>query len=125
VKHSYILLYTPKTPQSDILSSIYSQDILNRKLLTPQSSRYDVILNATETSGNYWIRAIPQVACSDNDNADNIKGILKYDSTDSTEPTTSAYTYTDSCDDEDVSDLVPYYALDASSDATEDDFAVT
>ena len=87
--------------------------------------RYDVILNATESSGNYWIRAIPQTECSDNDNADNIKGILKYDSTDSTEPTTSAYTYTDSCDDEDVSDLVPYYALDASDDATEDDFAVT
>ena len=87
--------------------------------------RYDVIVNATETAGNYWMRAIPQTACSDNDNADNIKGIVKYDSSDSTEPTTSAYTYTDSCDDEDVSDLVPYLSKDASTDSVEDDFAVT
>ncbi|CZR69397.1 related to laccase precursor [Phialocephala subalpina] len=87
--------------------------------------RYDVIVNATETAGNYWMRAIPQIACSDNDNADNIKGIVKYDSSDSTEPTTSAYTYTDSCDDEDVSDLVPYLSKDASTDSVEDDFAVT
>ncbi len=85
----------------------------------------DEIYITAESSGNYWIRAIPQTACSDNDNADNIKGILKYDSTDSTEPITSAYSYTDSCDDEDVSDLVPYYALDAIDDSTEDDFAVT
>ncbi|CZR70195.1 related to laccase precursor [Phialocephala subalpina] len=87
--------------------------------------RYDIIVNATETSGNYWIRAIPQTACSNNDNSDNIKGILKYDSTNTTEPDTSAYSYDDNCDDEDSSDLVPYLSLDASTDTTEDDFAVT
>lgn len=87
--------------------------------------RYDVIINATETSGNYWIRAIPQVECSDNDNADNIMGIMMYDSTNTTEPSSSAYSYTDSCDDEDMSNLVPYLVLDASADAEEDDFAIT
>ena len=87
--------------------------------------RYDIIVNASETSGNYWMRAIPQTACSDNDNANNIKGIVKYDSSNSTEPSTSAYTYTDSCDDEDVSDLVPYLSKDVSTDSVEDDFAVT
>ncbi|KAF8853078.1 putative laccase-2, partial [Acephala macrosclerotiorum] len=87
--------------------------------------RYDIVFTASESSGNFWIRAIPQTSCSDNDNANNIKGILKYDSTDSTEPTTSAYTYTDSCDDEDMSDLVPYYALNASDESEEDDFAIT
>ncbi|RDW92183.1 hypothetical protein BP5796_01577 [Coleophoma crateriformis] len=87
--------------------------------------RYDIIVTATETSGNFWIRAIPQTFCSDNDNTDNIKGILMYDETDTTEPTTSAYDYDDNCDDEAMTDLVPYYAMDAGSESTEDDFAVT
>lgn len=87
--------------------------------------RYDIIVTATETSGNFWIRAIPQTFCSDNDNSDNIKGILMYDETDTTEPTTSGYDYDDNCDDEDMSDLVPYYAMDAGDEASEDDFAVT
>jgi FtsP/CotA-like multicopper oxidase with cupredoxin domain len=105
--------------------------------------RYDVIINASQvrndshskslgphtniqqSSGNYWMRAIPQVECSDNDNSDNIMGIMMYDSTNTTEPSSSAYSYTDSCDDEDMSNLVPYLALDASSDSVEDDFAIT
>jgi FtsP/CotA-like multicopper oxidase with cupredoxin domain len=87
--------------------------------------RYDIIVNASQTSGNYWLRAIPQTACSDNDNADNIKGIVKYDSTNTTEPDTSAYTYTDTCDDEDLSDLVPYLSLDAGDESGESTQAVT
>jgi FtsP/CotA-like multicopper oxidase with cupredoxin domain len=87
--------------------------------------RYDIVVDASESSGDFWIRAIPQTACSDNDNADNIKGILRYESTSTDDPTTSAYSYTDSCDDEDMSDLVPYLALDASDETEEDDFAVT
>jgi FtsP/CotA-like multicopper oxidase with cupredoxin domain len=87
--------------------------------------RYDIVVDASESSGDFWIRAIPQTACSDNDSADNIKGILRYDSTSTDDPTTSAYSYTDSCDDEDMSGLVPYLALDASDETEEDDFAVT
>ena len=87
--------------------------------------RYDIIVNASESSGNYWIRAIPQVECSDNDNADNIKGIFMYDSTNTTEPSSSAYSYTDSCDDEDMSTLVPYLALDASDSSVSNDEAIT
>lgn len=71
--------------------------------------RYDVIIRTTGMSAiadNFWMRAIPQVACSDNDNSDNIKGIISY--TTVAEPTTTAYDYTDSCADEDVSTLVPY-----------------
>lgn len=62
--------------------------------------RYDIIVNATASSGNYWIRAIPQVECSDNENADNILGIMMYDSSNTTEPSSTAYSYTDSCNDE-------------------------
>ncbi|KAJ5213423.1 hypothetical protein N7449_000592 [Penicillium cf. viridicatum] len=78
--------------------------------------RYDIVVNADQSTGNdsFWMRAIPQSACSDNDSTDNIKGIVYYGSTAST-PSTTAYTYTDSCDDEDVSDLVPYLAQSASA----------
>ncbi|CZR67928.1 related to laccase precursor [Phialocephala subalpina] len=87
--------------------------------------RYDIVVTASETSGNYWLRAIAQVACSENDNPDNIKGIVMYDSTNTTEPNSSAYDYDDNCDDEDLSNLVPYLALDASAATVEDDEAVT
>jgi FtsP/CotA-like multicopper oxidase with cupredoxin domain len=86
--------------------------------------RYDVIIEANQTTADYWLRAIPQVACSDNDSADNIKGIIRYDSASTSDPTTSGYTYTDACDDE-TSNLVPVLSLDASSEDSGDDFAVT
>ncbi|KAH8602219.1 putative extracellular dihydrogeodin oxidase/laccase [Bisporella sp. PMI_857] len=87
--------------------------------------RYDVIVDATESSGNYWIRAIPQESCSENSNTDDIKGIMRYDATDTSDPETSAYTYTDSCLDEDLSSLVPYVSLDADSESVSEDLAVT
>lgn len=88
--------------------------------------RYDVIVTASESSGDYWMRAIPQESCSDNDNVDNILGIVRYDSTSTDDPTTSAYTLTDSCDDEDISTLVPYLVSNVSDTySIEDDFAVT
>lgn len=87
--------------------------------------RYDVVVTATKSSGNFWIRAIPQIACSENDNADNIKGIWMYDSSNTTEPDTSPYDYTDSCADELMTDLVPYVAKNVSSQDLSEDFAVT
>lgn len=48
-----------------------------------------------------------------------------YSSTNTTEPDSSAYSYTDSCDDESLTDLVPYVSLDVSTEGTEDDFAVS
>lgn len=87
--------------------------------------RYDVIVTATETTGNFWLRAIPQESCSDNDNVDNILGIVRYDSTSTDDPTTTAYTFTDSCDDEDISTLVPYLVSDVSATADITDEAVT
>ncbi|KAK0107229.1 hypothetical protein ONS95_003931 [Cadophora gregata] len=87
--------------------------------------RYDVVVTATQSSGNYWLRSMPQTACSDNDNTDNIMGIFMYDSTNTTEPSSSAYSYTDSCNDEDMSTLVPYLSKTVSTESEDDDFAVT
>ncbi|KAJ0422380.1 extracellular dihydrogeodin oxidase/laccase [Aspergillus carlsbadensis] len=77
--------------------------------------RYDIVVTAKEiASGDFWLRAIPQTSCSESDATDKVKGIIRYDGSSSADPTTSAYSYTDSCDDESPSDLVPYLALSAS-----------
>ncbi|KAE8314454.1 Cupredoxin [Aspergillus transmontanensis] len=90
--------------------------------------RYDIIVTAKELdSGDFWLRAIPQEACSETDAVDNIKGIIRYNSSSTAEPTTSAYSYTDSCSDESSSDLVPYLAINASENyvySTSEDVAV-
>jgi FtsP/CotA-like multicopper oxidase with cupredoxin domain len=88
--------------------------------------RYDIVVNADQSSGDYWLRSIPQTSCSTNDNTDNIKGIVRYDSTSTADPTTTAYTFTDSCDDESQSvTLAPYVALDAGTADLTNDEAVT
>lgn len=76
--------------------------------------RYDVIVTAKElSSGNFWLRAIPQAACSETDATSKVKGIIRYDNSSTADPTTSAYSYTDSCADEDPTNLVPYLKVNA------------
>lgn len=87
--------------------------------------RYDVIVTATESTGNFWMRAIPQEACSDNDNVDNILGIIRYDPTSTDEPTTTSYELDDSCADEDSDNLVPYLAIPVGDLTSEDDEMAT
>ncbi|KAJ4202735.1 hypothetical protein NW759_015299 [Fusarium solani] len=69
--------------------------------------RIDVVVTADQavTSGSFWLRAIPQSACSDITNGDNVRGIVYYG--DSTAiPETTGHTYTDSCGDE-TPNMVP------------------
>lgn len=101
----------------------YSTDIVSISM----GQRYDVIFTANATADNYWMRAIIQTTCSDNANPDNVKGILRYDSTSTDDPTSTAWAdaATDDCDDEDMTLLVPYLAIAASDTyEEEDDFAV-
>ena len=87
-------------------------------MLTSIAQRYDVIITASEnaTASNFWIRAIPQLACSINDNPDDIRGILHYGSNTTIDtPTTTEFNYTDICVDEDASLLVPIVAKDAGT----------
>lgn len=57
------------------------------------------------SSGSFWLRAIPQSACSDITNGDNVRGIVYYGDSTAT-PETTGYDYTDSCDDE-APNMVP------------------
>jgi FtsP/CotA-like multicopper oxidase with cupredoxin domain len=43
--------------------------------------RYDIIVKANMSSvaSDFWLRAVPDEFCSDNDNSDDIKGIVHYD----------------------------------------------
>lgn len=89
------------------------------QLSVGMGQRYDVIVTAKQlTSGDFWLRAIPQEACSETNATDKVKGIIRYDNSSTADPTTSAYSYTDSCADEDPSDLVPYLQINASSTYT-------
>lgn len=84
--------------------------------------RYDVIVTATETTGDFWLRAIPQESCSDNNNVDNILGIVRYDSSSTADPTSTAYsTLVDSCADESAANLAPFLAIDVGTVADTDD----
>lgn len=86
--------------------------------------RYDVVISAEYSAGDYWMRAIPQSACSSNANPNNITGIIRYDSSSTADPTTSAYGYTNECVDEDMSNLVPYMSKSVGSDNSDDELPV-
>lgn len=70
--------------------------------------RYDVVITADQgaVADSFWMRAVPQSACSGNENPGNIKGIVYYGAATAT-PTTTAPDYEDSCEDMDAALLVP------------------
>ncbi|KAL4880552.1 Cupredoxin [Aspergillus karnatakaensis] len=70
--------------------------------------RYDVIVHANQAAiaDSFWLRAIPQQACSEIENKD-IWGIFYYGDT-PTEPTTSPFLFNDTCQDEPMDSLIPY-----------------
>jgi FtsP/CotA-like multicopper oxidase with cupredoxin domain len=79
--------------------------------------RYDIVVTADQTDAtDFWMRAIPQSACSENDNEDDIRGIIYYGDSPGT-PTTSAYDYEDSCSDE-TDNIVPYVSKTVGSTAS-------
>ncbi|KAL9084162.1 MAG: hypothetical protein Q9165_008210 [Trypethelium subeluteriae] len=91
--------------------------------------RYDVIVTANESTvaSDFWMRAIPDSFCSNNDNPDNILGIVHYGSSTGT-PTTSAWDQTiraGACADEPAASLVPYLSLDAGSSSYSPDLPVS
>ena len=75
--------------------------------------RYEVIVEADQGSGDFWLRSTLQNACgTGNDNGDNILGIVRYNSNSTDDPTTTSGSFADVCGDQDLADLVPYLAID-------------
>jgi FtsP/CotA-like multicopper oxidase with cupredoxin domain len=83
-----------------------------------------VTADQSEVADSFWMRAIPQTACSDNDSTDNIKGIVYYNGS-TTTPTTTGYSYTDSCTDENVTNLVPVVSKTVDTSFWDNDEPVT
>lgn len=85
-------------------------------VMLSMGQRYDVIVEANATSGDYWLRGDWIDECMTNDNSDGITGIVRYDNTSTADPTsTSTVTTAQSCNDEPSSSLVPHVAIDVGS----------
>lgn len=80
-------------------------------LLISIGQRYDIVVEATESSGDFWFRAGWQSLCAANNNPDNAVGIVRYDASSTADPTSTGTTYDDSCQDEPLANLVPYVPL--------------
>jgi FtsP/CotA-like multicopper oxidase with cupredoxin domain len=100
----------------------YQTDVLSIGI----AQRYDVIIEATDPIGvgNYWLRAVPQLACSDNANPDDIRGIIRYGFHQG-DPTTTAYNVTDDCLNEPLSEQHPVVALNVGPPSVEIDEHLT
>jgi hypothetical protein len=82
-------------------------------VLVSIGQRYDVIVEANAAVDNYWLRS--GYSCSGNGNPANITGIVRYDSSSTADPTTTAVTAERSCGDEPLTSLVPYLAMNVGN----------
>ncbi|TVY39689.1 Laccase [Lachnellula subtilissima] len=85
-------------------------------LLVSIGQRYDIVVEASAASGDYWLRAGWISTCSTNADPDNMTGIIRYDSTSTADPTTnSTVTASTSCGDEPAASLVPHLSMDVGN----------
>lgn len=89
----------------------YKTKIVNIQI----GQRYMVLVKATQSAGNYWMRADNQAACSMTTQGLDIKGVIRYVGAENATavPTTTAYNYTTECVDEPLTSLVPTMELNA------------
>lgn len=73
------------------------------------------------------MRAVPQAGCSSNNNSADIRAIIRYDSSSTADPTTSAYDELadDDCPDVDLSKLVPYLSQTVVDPTEDSDMTVS
>ncbi|CAG9986617.1 unnamed protein product [Clonostachys byssicola] len=83
--------------------------------------RYDIIVEADQNIGNYWMRAIYQTcAGQDNKNKNNIRGIVRYEGAEEADPTTTNLpNVVTRCDDEPAESLVPQVPMDVGASEKE------
>ncbi|KAJ5679257.1 hypothetical protein N7462_007501 [Penicillium macrosclerotiorum] len=86
-------------------------------VILTSGQRYDIIVEADQEIGSFWMRSIYQTACNSlSIGRNDIRGIIRYDSAAETEPTTKPWaSITNSCGDEPYTDLVPYISKNVGS----------
>jgi len=95
-------------------------------LLVSIGQRYDVIVEANATPGDYWLRGGWLTACDPNNNAPNITGIVRYDPSSTAELTSTGIVPGSNCGDEPLASLVPHLASSVGnySGITEEDLGI-
>ncbi|KAK3324236.1 Cupredoxin [Cercophora scortea] len=95
-------------------------------ILIAVGQRYDVIVEADQAVGDYWARAIPMMSCfAVNLQAFDIRAIVRYDATSTADPTVNQsipHVMLDVCQDESLSNLVPYISHSVGPSAVSKDF---
>lgn len=83
--------------------------------------RYDIIVEANATAGNYQMRASWQNTCATNYNWDSGLAIIWYDNYSTEGPISVSIGFTETCTNEDISNLTPYVPItvDAPSSFSE------
>ncbi|KAK0625459.1 laccase 2 [Bombardia bombarda] len=81
--------------------------------------RYEVIVEANATPGDYWLRGGWVDTCSNNRNSGNMTGIVRYDNSSTADPSSSSTVVASTnCLDEPIQSLVPHLALDVTNAPT-------
>jgi len=90
--------------------------------------RYDIIVEADQVVGNYWMRSIVET-CNIilNSNYNGIRGIVRYEGVADTtsDPTTIQATIPNACSDDSLASLVPHLNKAVGSAATEETLDVS
>lgn len=99
-------------------------------VLTNLGQRYDVVVTASQVADitDYWMRAVPQSGCSNNNNSADIKGIVRYDSSSTADPSTSPYdglSTSDPCADMPLTSLIPHVSQTVVDPRDDSDLTVT
>lgn len=82
----------------------YTTNVLNINI----GQRYDVIVEATQSTGSFFFRADNQNACAGTVQSLDIRAVVNYDGSAVTDGSSgTAYSYTGECVDEPVTSLVP------------------
>ncbi|KAL9097158.1 MAG: hypothetical protein Q9165_000585 [Trypethelium subeluteriae] len=68
----------------------------NQTVLLAVGQRYDVIINANQTAGNYWFRANVATDCESSNNGAGL-AIFSYDTVTVANPTSTSYSFPSSC----------------------------
>ncbi|KAL3485117.1 multicopper oxidase-domain-containing protein [Aspergillus germanicus] len=94
----------------------------NNVIIT-SGQRYDIVVEANQDIGNYWMRATPQVApcqAPENEYPNNIRGIIRYEGASTTaDPISAPWPLSQSCGDEPYNELVPYMAKNVEGGISE------
>lgn len=70
--------------------------------------RYDVVITANQTSGNYWFRANAASACQSANSNPNAKAIFSYANTPGGNPSSSAFSEPNDCNEPSDAQLIPW-----------------